>query len=161
MSSEAGPSPFISGTNIQWACKLIQLGVSSALQKRLRIITLTEDGCWNTGLKTNKKGYICFNPAGRQGGKVRLHRYIWETVFGKLNPEQLVLHTCHNRWCCNLDHLYIGSAAANTSDMMQSGRGFNGQSSYGFHGWTNEIKRKRISSGSRYKKAIDIDLEGL
>lgn len=39
-----------------------------------------------------------------------------------LTSADYVCHTCDNRICCNPAHLYVGTAASNTRDMMVRGR---------------------------------------
>jgi hypothetical protein len=50
-------------------------------------------------------------------------RVIWEAEKGPIPPGMNLLHRCDNPPCVNLDHLFLGSAQANTIDMHSKGRG--------------------------------------
>jgi len=71
----------------------------------------------DTALQSN--GY----PAGRVEGKqTNAHRAAWINAFGPLPSDVLVLHTCDNKVCVNLDHLFLGSHADNMRDKAEKGR---------------------------------------
>lgn len=53
---------------------------------------------------------------------VRAHRLAWEARYGPIPKGTFVLHTCDNRACINVQHLYLGTAADNTKDMIGRGR---------------------------------------
>lgn len=67
---------------------------------------------------TDPKGY------GRVtvDGKTRLvHRVVWQEQVGPID-QYLLMHSCDNPSCCNLDHLNPGTIAHNTADMYAKGR---------------------------------------
>lgn len=82
-------------------------------------------GCLISHLATNAKGYVPVSVGGRKGRKVRAHRFIYEQLFGELLPTELVLHDCDRRNCIEPSHLFIGSAAENSEDMVNKGRSRN------------------------------------
>ena len=56
-------------------------------------------------------------------GKVLLtHRIAWEAFMGKIPKGQCVLHKCDNPPCWRKEHLFLGTKADNTQDMMKKGR---------------------------------------
>lgn len=120
-------SPFLPSTNIQFAdVKSVNLFVRATTNDRFwKRVHILENGCWHCHLAPNAKGYIPFSPGGRTGGKKRLHRVLFKILFGKIADNVLVLHSCDDRACINPNHLSAGSAAKNTADMMNKGRGAN------------------------------------
>ena len=81
--------------------------------------------CLIAHLKPNKKGYIPVQVGGRSGKKWRAHRLIYHTIMEELTDTDLVLHSCDNRACINPAHLYVGTAAQNTADMLERNRAGN------------------------------------
>lgn len=116
-------SPFIDGTKVQYAiysdtrCKATNANFWARVE-------YLDSGCWRPPLSVNAKGYVYVARGGRTGKRIRLHRLMWTLINGDPG-DKLVLHRCNHRWCFNPDHLYLGSAADNTADMMRAGRGGN------------------------------------
>ena len=59
----------------------------------------------------------------------RVHRVAWALFRGPIPKGMCVLHYCDNRPCCNPDHLYLGTNANNTADMLARGRESRGERS--------------------------------
>jgi hypothetical protein len=77
------------------------------------------DGCiiW-LGAKTHN-GYGQLRNKGRA---ILAHRAMWELWCGPIPTGMLVCHRCDTRSCVRIDHLFLGTAADNSSDMVQKGR---------------------------------------
>lgn len=79
----------------------------------LKNITKDLNGCWNWNKSCSSSGYGQFTK-----NKVyhNTHRYVYEKINSKIESEYIVRHTCHNRKCCNPDHLIAGTHKENYGD---------------------------------------------
>ena len=78
-----------------------------------------ETGChmWTAGKNDQGYGYFAVKTV-----MVRAHRFAYERANGPI-PEGLVIdHLCEVKACVNPDHLFLGSNADNTADMVKKGR---------------------------------------
>ena len=65
-------------------------------------------------------GYLRIN-----GKNNYAHRLMWELTRGPIPSGNWVLHRCDNSTCINPEHLFLGSAADNSKDMVSKGRSRN------------------------------------
>jgi len=78
-------------------------------------------GCWICiSHRANNHGYSYIRHNGK---KIYLHRFMYEKHTGPIPPGMCVLHHCDNPACNNPDHLFLGTMADNTRDMINKGRG--------------------------------------
>jgi hypothetical protein len=121
-----------------------QLSLLDRLLSKIIIDEITD--CWEFQGGKNNIGYGMI----RDQKKMRtVHRISYEEHKGKIPVGLLVLHTCHNRKCCNPDHLKLGTHKDNTNDMIASGR----QKLWGgrlFHGMTGKKQPQTICPHCQY-----------
>lgn len=70
------------------------------------------------GKRINGYGVVNF-----QGKGLRAHRVVYELLRGPIPPKLFVCHTCDNRPCCAIEHLFLGTSQDNMDDMRRKGRG--------------------------------------
>ena len=60
------------------------------------------------------------------GKHQRLFRYIYEQKYGKIPKGMVIRHKCDNSYCCNINHLEIGTQLDNVRDMINRNRNYKG-----------------------------------
>ena len=86
------------------------------LTQRLRI---DPDGCTVWTGTVDRCGYGRISVGCRMA---MAHRVAWELANGTIPPGMEVCHSCDNRPCCNVAHLFLGTHQDNMTDMARKGR---------------------------------------
>jgi hypothetical protein len=77
------------------------------------------------------RGYGAFHVGPRKGGRMWIaHRWLYEQVYGTQSADMDICHTCDNRRCVNIDHLFAGTRKQNMEDALRKGRVRKGESHY-------------------------------
>lgn len=85
-----------------------------------KVLRAGPDECWPWQGATTPIGYGLFSP--RAGHSIGAHRFAWESVCGPIPSGLFACHHCDNRVCCNVAHLFLGTAADNNHDAVRKGR---------------------------------------
>lgn len=83
---------------------------------------IPEAGCW---LWMGSIGWNGYGQFGR--GHIGAHRVSWELHVGPIPPGMFVCHRCDVPSCVNPAHLFLGSSADNSRDMVLKGRSGRGE----------------------------------
>jgi hypothetical protein len=106
------------------------------------------EACWPWTRSVNAYGYgnVGYTNAEGKGRTILTHRAAFRISGGKTTTSSpFVLHSCHNRACCNPAHLRSGTHRDNMKEMYDSGRG---NRPSGENHWTH-TRPERVATGPR------------
>lgn len=81
---------------------------------------IKKEGCWGWKGHIGSHGYACLSSAYLKTS--RAHRISYIIHKGKIPEGLLVLHSCHNKFCTNPNHLRVGTQKENVKDKYESNR---------------------------------------
>lgn len=82
-------------------------------------VAVARIGCWHWTAGQDRSGYGAISYRGKM---LKAHRVSWELHRGDVPSGMFVCHSCDTPACVRPDHLFIGTAAANSADMVAKGR---------------------------------------
>ena len=83
------------------------------MKKILENIIKTETDCWEWTRSLCTSGYGQLTENKKYW---TTHRYVYTQIHGEIPDGMIVRHTCHNRKCCNPEHLLLGTDQDNWND---------------------------------------------
>lgn len=94
-----------------------------------------------------QQGYGTLQVDGRL---MKAHRYAWMRVHGKLSSEEHIDHICHNKLCCNVNHLRVVTRSENMYN--REGASENSKSGHRNVSWSKQAKKWQVTVTRDWKQ---------
>lgn len=117
-----------------------------AIQRCQSHDAMHEGRCWEWPGPLNSNGYGVIAPSLKFGRSRLAHRVAFVVAHGR-EPTQLICHACDNPKCYRPAHLFEGTPADNSADMVRKGRGNRKPSWQRFGDDTIQELRRLVSEG--------------
>jgi len=93
------------------------------------------------------------------GKRMAVHRFLYEQAYGPLPVGMLACHTCDIPACCNIDHVYAGTAKQNAQDRQNRGRDWSQTKPHLSLAWSRltaeQVSAIKASSGAQRQIAAE------
>lgn len=119
---------------------MINLGkLSNSNTSKEVILETSENGCVKCiSHCTDKDGYVRIRYNGKHE---RLFRVLYIQKYGDIPKGMVLRHLCNNAWCCNVNHLKVGTQKENAQDMVKCGRSGKGKPNIKIRGTKNSLHK--------------------
>ena len=123
---------------------MINIGKMSKQGKEV-ILQEKENGCWECiSHCKDKDGYVRIRYNHKHE---RLFRVLFQKKYEEIPKGKVLRHLCNNAWCCNPDHLKIGTQKENYQDIVDCGRSLKGKENKkirGINNGANKLKENDV-----------------